>query len=160
MSRLRKKNAAGFTLIEMAVVLILISVIAAYVIGRSITTEQIELAGNVDKIRNHIRYAQSMAMKRSDTIWGISCDGNNYWLFRTAVANRERIPGEANNQISLSDLGISMDGFTLVFDRYGIPYTDIARANPVSAANPLSIIISAGPQNRSLAITPQTGLVR
>jgi prepilin-type N-terminal cleavage/methylation domain-containing protein len=155
-----QKNKAGFTLIEMAVVLILISVIAAYVIGRSITTEQIELAGNVDKIRNHIRYAQSMAMKRSDMVWGISCDGNNYWFFQANIASRVRFPGETADQISLTDLGISMNAFTVVFDRFGIPYSDIALTNPISAANPLSIGISAGPQTRTLTITPETGLIQ
>jgi len=56
-----RRNESGFSLVEMTVVLVLIGIIAAYVIGRSIGTEQIELAGLTDKIRNQIRYAQATA---------------------------------------------------------------------------------------------------
>ena len=71
----------------MTVVLVLIGIIAAYVIGRSIGTEQIELAGLTDKIRNQIRYAQATAMKRSDAVWGFTCDTNQYWSFRANTGN-------------------------------------------------------------------------
>ena len=53
----------GFTLIEITVVLVLMAVISAYVIGRSINIEQIDLAGQTDKIRTQIRYTQATAMK-------------------------------------------------------------------------------------------------
>ncbi len=73
------RNNRGFTLVEITVVVVLIGIIAAVVFARSISTDQINLVGQVDKIRNHIRYAQSMAMKRNE-VWVISCDATQYWL--------------------------------------------------------------------------------
>ena len=60
------RHQRGFTLIEITVVLVLMAIISAYVIGRSIGTEQIDLAAQTDKIRNQIRYVQAAAMKQSD----------------------------------------------------------------------------------------------
>ena len=80
-----KRHQNGFTLVEITAVLVLMAIISAYVIGRSINTEQIDLAGQTDKIRNQIRYAQATAMKRSDAVWGITNDTNQYWMFRTNI---------------------------------------------------------------------------
>ena len=68
-------NNRGFTLVEVTVVAVLIGIIAAVVFARSISTDQINVVGQVDKIRNHIRYAQSMAMKRNEP-WVISCNAS------------------------------------------------------------------------------------
>jgi len=58
-------------MIEMVVVLLLMGIIAATVLGRSIATSDIDLNSETDKIRNHLRFAQAEAMKRSNTVWGI-----------------------------------------------------------------------------------------
>jgi prepilin-type N-terminal cleavage/methylation domain-containing protein len=170
-----QRNQHGFTLIEITAVLVLMAIISAYVIGRSVNTEQIDLAAQTDRIRNHIRYAHSMAMKRSDRIWGIKCDTttDQYWLFsvQTPVAamaedqadNQITFPGQTNNTISLADLGIDdMTGFTLFFDRIGRPYTAYTDEDTNS---PLvdpgqTITISAGGQTRNVTVTPETGLTQ
>jgi prepilin-type N-terminal cleavage/methylation domain-containing protein len=158
-----KRYQHGFTLIEITAVLVLMAIISAYVIGRSIGTEQIDLAGQTDKIRNQIRYAQSTAMKRSDAIWGITCDTNRYWMFQTNIGTPELLPGEQNTQINLSDLRIDSMAppFTLFFDRLGKPYTaytDETTNTPL--ANNLTLTISAGGQFRTITVIPETGLVQ
>ena len=75
------RNNHGFTVIEIVVVLVLISIIAATVFGRSITTDQINFVGQVAKITSHVRYAKSMAMKRNET-WGVFSSGSEYWMFQ------------------------------------------------------------------------------
>ena len=170
-----QRSQQGFTLIEITAVLVLMAIISAYVIGRSVNTEQIDLAAQTDRIRNHIRYAHSMAMKRSDRIWGIKCDSNTdqYWLFsvQTPVAamaedqagNQITFPGQSNNIISLADLGIDdMTGFTLFFDRIGRPYsayTDEDTNLPLVDPD-LTITISAGGETRNITVTPETGLTQ
>ena len=159
-----QRNQQGFTLIEITAVLVLMAIISAYVIGRAIGTEQIELSGQTDKIRTQIRYAQAMAMKRSDAIWGITCDTNHYWLFQTNIGTPELLPGEQNAQITLSDLGVNMSAFTLFFDRIGKPYsayTDEITNEPLhNTDNTLTINLTAGTQSRKLSVIAETGLVR
>ena len=151
-------------MIEITAVLVLMAIISAYVIGRSVNTEQIDLAAQTDRIRNQIRYAHSIAMKRSDAIWGITCDTNQYWLFKTNPGTPEILPGEANAQITLADLGINMSSFTVFFDRIGKPYssyTDETINNPLNNTdNTITINITSGTQSRKLSIISETGLVR
>jgi prepilin-type N-terminal cleavage/methylation domain-containing protein len=157
----------GFTLLEIVVVLVLISIIAATVFSRSIGTDRINFVGQVDKIRNHLRYAQSLAMKsldvNSDKRWGIKCSANRYWLFNyenfgddnTAIS----LPGQETDKISLSDLGVTMNAFTLFFDGLGKPYKT-SYNNAVRFDNPLNITISAGSESSSLNVSPETGLIK
>jgi prepilin-type N-terminal cleavage/methylation domain-containing protein len=171
-----KRYQNGFTLVEITVVLVLMAIISAYVIGRSINTEQIDLAAQTDKIRTQIRYAQSTAMKRSNRIWGIKSDTstNQYWLFSVPIpvgANDENqagnqiiFPGERNKKISLADLGIDdMTGFTLFFDRIGKPYnayTDEGDPSNAPLNSDLDITVSAGGRTRNITVIPETGLVQ
>ncbi len=163
------RNSHGFTLIEIIVVLVLISIISAALFARSITTAQINLVGEVAKIRNHIRYAQSLAMKgvamNSDERWGIKCLGGQYWLFNYENFGDDNnpviLPGEDTDTISLSDLKVNMTVFTLFFDSLGVPYKQNWNI-PVEPGNPLTVTISAvadPTKSRDLTITPETGLI-
>ena len=168
-----QRNQHGFTLVEITVVLVLMAIISAYVIGRSINTEQIDLAAQTDKIRVQIRYAQAMAMKRSDRIWGIKCDTtpDQYWLFSVQIPvtandedqaiNQITFPGERNKKISLADLGIDdMTDFTLFFDRIGKPYTAFVDETGSPLNSILEITLTAGGQTRKIYVNPETGLVQ
>ena len=175
-----KRDQHGFTLVEITAVLVLMAIISAYVIGRSINTEQIDLAGQTDKIRIQIRYAQAMGMKRSDTdkIWGIKFDPGNdqYWLFSVdipVVANAEDLPvnqvtfpGEQNKKVSAADFGVDINPLALpllFFDRLGKPYKqyiDIDDPGNDDLDNPLTITLSASGQDRTITLIPETGLVQ
>ncbi len=155
------RNNRGFTLVEVTVVVVLIGIIAAAVFARSISTDQINLVGQVDKIRNHIRYAQSIAMKRNE-VWGITCDTTQYWLFDITTSNAVKLPGATADRISLADLGVSMNTFDVYFDRLGIPYDRYASEDdndPITPGDPMTIIISAGSESKTLTVTPQTGFI-
>jgi prepilin-type N-terminal cleavage/methylation domain-containing protein len=173
-----KRDQHGFTLIEITAVLVLMAIISAYVIGRSIATEQIDLAGQTDKIRIQIRYAQSTAMKRSDAdeIWGIKFDPVNdqYWLFFASIpvdagepdlaAQQVTFPGERNKKVSAADFGVDINPLAfplLFFDRLGKPYTEYVDATDNDDLdNPLTITLSASGQDRTIRVIPETGLVQ
>ena len=154
------RNNRGFTLVEVTVVVVLIGIIAAVVFARSITTDQINVVGEVDKIRNHIRYAQSMAMKRNE-VWVISCNATQYWLSDITL-NLVKLPGAKIDRISLAELGVSMNAFAVYFDRLGVPYHSYVNEdnnNPITLGNPRAINISAGSESRTLYVTPETGFI-
>ena len=171
-----KHHQHGFTLVEITVVLVLMAIIAAYVIGRSVTTDQVDVVGLSDRIRNQIRYAQSAAMKQSHRIWGVKCDtgANQYWLFSVEVpvsagdedqaGNQRRFPGESNDVIAFADLGLDdiSPSFILFFDRIGRPflnsYTDENNNNPL--LNNFAITVSAGGETRTITVIPETGMVQ
>ncbi|CAB1075054.1 hypothetical protein D1AOALGA4SA_2874 [Olavius algarvensis Delta 1 endosymbiont] len=159
-----KRYDHGFTLIEIVVVLVLVSIVATTVFTRSITTDQINLNAQTEVVKSHIRYAQSLAMKRSEN-WGIFGNSSEYWLFGPWVSPTEvssnpvRLPGQNSNKISMSDLGLDINPpFIIYFDGYGRPIDFIG--GPLVAD--LSITIEKLPdrtQSRSFVITAETGLV-
>ena len=163
-----KPKDQGFTLIEIVVVLVLVGIIATVVFTRSITTEKLNLVGRTDKIQNHIRYAQSMAMK-TNSVWGLLCNGNQYWLFNgyssTEIMNAIELPGESGNVIDLAGSGLSIYPFILYFDNLGKPYSSYSGPgtnSPVSTGSPLDVTIASSEDpslNRKFSITPGTGLI-
>jgi MSHA pilin protein MshC len=160
-----KINERGFTLIEIIAVLIIVGIVAAVAIGSVMNTAETNMISQANVIKNHIRYAQSMAMKRGD-IWGLKCDGAAYWLFRTNApdtqANQIIIPGEDNVQISLANKNITLAAFTVFFDGNGRPYTaytDETTNAPVAAA--LSVTVGSLPAGSSgtFSLAPETGFI-
>jgi MSHA pilin protein MshC len=166
------RRPSGFTIVEIVVVLLLMSILAATVIGRSITSSDLDLNSATDKIRNQIRYAQSQAMKRTDSVWGIQSDISagikEYWMFRADSNGTEevRIPGgdygATGTRISFDNLGADLNSFTIVFDWLGRPYngqTGGVANNPIVAADNPKVTVTKG-ETRLINITPETGLIR
>jgi prepilin-type N-terminal cleavage/methylation domain-containing protein len=176
------RNKDGFTLIEIIAVLLLMSIIAATVLGRSINTAQTDLSSQMDKVRTHFRYIHSMAMKYGDQAWGFRCANiagqNEYWGFRLDIpvgnpvldpnnpANQIRLPGETNLRVNLTQNGVAMTPFTIFFDRFGRPFTsytdDITNTPLPNPWPPIAIwsLASDPPPARSFLITPETGLIQ
>jgi prepilin-type N-terminal cleavage/methylation domain-containing protein len=176
------RNNDGFTLIEIIAVLLLMSIIAATVLGRAINTAQTDLASQMDKVRTHFRFVHSMAMKYGDQVWGVRCANNagqnEYWGFRLDIpvgnpaldpdnsANQIRLPGETNLKVNLTQNGVEMTPFTIFFDRYGRPYTsytdDITNTPLPNPWPPIGIwsLANDPPPARSFLITPETGLIQ
>lgn len=164
---LNTRNRQGFTLIEIIGVLIVVGIIAAIAITRAMSTTSMGRVAQESVIKNHIRYAQALAMKQG-AIWGIKCDGADYWLFRTinpdATSNQRALPGEENTKVALADKKITMSTFIVFFDANGRPFTAYTNATtntPVSASNPLSITVDSIPAGTpaTIGITAETGFM-
>ena len=181
-----QRNQNGFTLVEITVVLVLIAIIAAYVIGRSATTDQVDVVGQTDRIRNQIRYAQASAMRQSNRVWGVKLDSvaKQYWFFsiepdleggetepdieageEDLAANRIVFPGENTDIISFGDLDLDdvSPSFTLFFNLIGKPYSAYFKENDpgnVALGNNLVITVSAKGESRTITVIPETGLLQ
>ena len=152
------------------------SIVGATLLGRSISTSDLDLTAQTDKIRNQLRYAQAQAIKtayKDYPVWGIKSANGQYWLFRgtapETATNEVRLPGMdysgTSNRISTASLGVTMNNFTVFFDRIGKPYkayTNDSINEPVSISNPLTVAVtpSGGGPGRSISITPETGLAQ
>ena len=168
------RRPSGFTILEIIVVLLLMGIVSAYVLGRSLTATDLDLVAATDKLRLQLRYAQSEAMKlahKDAPVWGVKAAGGKYWLFRgtnpDSDAEKVRIPGAdyrtpASKEVETADLGVTLNTFTVFFDRIGKPYSaynDKDATTPVTGA-PLPVSVSAGADSRTINITPETGLVQ
>jgi len=166
--RMKEIDQHGFTLIEIIAVLLIVGILAAFIISVVMDTSSTDRIAQVSVIKNHIRYAQASAMKQGN-IWGIKCDGTDYWMFVTNdpdnAANQRTLPGEENLKVTLADKKITMNVYTLFFDAHGRPYTaytDAITNTPVSTANPLLITIDSDPATGAVTfgITPETGFMQ
>jgi prepilin-type N-terminal cleavage/methylation domain-containing protein len=168
---LKGRERRGFTLMEILAILIIIGIVAAVIINRVIGSSETSRATQESVIKNHIRYAQSMAMKQG-TVWGIKCDGVDYWLFRTndpdTADNQIVLPDENNAKVTLANKNVTMTALamplTVFFDANGRPYTaytDAAVNTPVGA--PLSITVDSIPAGGATPpafnVTPETGFI-
>ena len=163
---------SGFTLVEIVVVLLLMSILGVALLGRSITTSNLDLNSAADKVRNQLRFAQAEAMKRTDTVWGVKSSGSEYWMFRDTnpdnAANQVRVPGGdypgAINRINENDLGATLvEDFTVFFDRIGKPYSAYTNPStnvPLLSTLPITVQAKGGTETRTITITPETGLIR
>jgi prepilin-type N-terminal cleavage/methylation domain-containing protein len=159
-----QRNQKGFTLIEIIVVFLLMSIIAATVLVRSIGTSDLDLARQSHKIRGQIIYAQSTAMKRNE-YWGIACNvSSQYWFFRHDEPSGLEIifpfPGEENGLVSLSEMNISMNSFKVIFNEFGQPFNNDLSTLLTAADNPFITISSGSLTPVTISIEPETGLIQ
>jgi hypothetical protein len=153
----------------------LLTILAATVLGRSALPEKLDLSSATEKLRLQLRYAQAQAMKRSDTVWGIKCNDNLYWLFRGTdpddINNQMRLPGAeyttAVNKVSPGGVGVVVQNFTVFFDRIGKPYRAyVSYTNPSANTEwgqnntPTNFTLTGGGETRTIDISPETGLVQ
>lgn len=118
------KDNRGFTLIELIAVLIVTAIVSAVVTARIHSVNSYEIAGELEKVKNHMRYAQIKAMK-TDSEWGICfTTSKKYHLFQNDAITQKRFPGEENVEAALISLDISSAPQTVIFDGFGSPGTD------------------------------------
>lgn len=159
------KSESGFTLFEILVVLIVMSIIMVFAIGRGrITSAGVKVQTEVFK--SQLRHAQASAMN-DNSPWGIQTDGagNAYWLFRyDGNFNQIRLPGENALTVNLAAAGLNMTPGIYSFDPDGIPHfeSDPTASEPSTAAlsSPgQQITISDGTDSYIILVTRNTGFI-
>ena len=114
-------------------------------------------------------------MKRSDTVWGIKCNDNVYWLFRGTdpdnPTNQIRLPGADyttnDNKVRARDLGVTVHGFhgLLRPDRQALPrlrelHQPVRQHGVGPEQHAHDFTLTGGGETRTIDISPETGLVQ
>jgi prepilin-type N-terminal cleavage/methylation domain-containing protein len=152
------KKQQGFTLIELVMVIIIISILSVMVVF-SWPGTTINLANQAQQVTNDIRYTQSLAMTK----------GQRYRWVKTA-SNAYQIQDNSGTPIKLSQgntlvtfgAGITFGTFTnlpnnlINFDSKGTPYSDTTLPGTALSSSAV-IAITAGSTTRTVTISPETG---
>jgi MSHA pilin protein MshC len=162
---MRIEKNAGFTIMEIVAVLIVMGIVVAFAIGRGVSPGN-EVSVQSEILKTHLRHTQVRALN-SNIHWGIRTDaaGNSYWMFSFDGTNttKVRLPGENADDVDLAARGLTMSAGTYTFDSRGIPYFTVPSGTPGQVGTELganqSITITKGAQTGTITITKNTGFV-
>src|SRR3989338_2398586 len=151
------KKQNGFTLIELVLVIILISIIAALAVPRFITSPNLD--AQTQQILGDLLYTQMLAVTHGQRFRVNFTLPSTYGITNisgTAVPN----PSTNTNTITLVS-GITISGLSnlpnnlVAFDERGIPYSDNAATTALTAN--ATITVTRDDLSRTITITQQTG---
>jgi prepilin-type N-terminal cleavage/methylation domain-containing protein len=141
----RLKNNGGFTLIEVIAVLIILAIITAVAVTRSMSTQN-DLIPQADTVKTHLRFAQMKALNDDINIWSMVFTTNSYTLSCTGSncpSSTIQIPSESSNSHSFpSDVTIN-PGTTVTFDRWGSPGGSDVIVNLIQGSKTIAITVGA-----------------
>lgn len=148
---------AGFTLVELVVVL----VIAAILVGGIVVlfdTEEPIAAGERQALITSLRYTQLLAMGDVQ-IWGLNINGAQYTLQRNCTAQTVvNIPG-ANSEVYTVQNGQALFGtVNVVYDTFG-QLVD-CNGDPLGADLTVTINNAIAPDLDDIVITQETGFIQ
>jgi prepilin-type N-terminal cleavage/methylation domain-containing protein len=145
----------GFTLIELVITLVILSILSYTVISRW-SASTFDLQAAAEQLVADIRYTQMLAMTRGQR-YRINFTASSYWI--SDRTNSATIPEPATNQATMAlpgGISLSPSGI-LVFDGNGIPYSDAAL--PGTTAGDTTLSLGDGSETRQILINAETGRV-
>ncbi|MFU8780664.1 MAG: Tfp pilus assembly protein FimT/FimU [Kiritimatiellia bacterium] len=140
-------DTAGFTILEVVAVLLLMGVLASVAIPR-VMDAGYAVTAEAEVLRANLRFAQSVALAANTAQWSIHFAGNTYTLQRNGATSSVRFPGQSSATHVLGN-GVQVTGGTgtLVFNTFGAP------------ALTYVITLSNAARTESVVVTGFTGLV-
>ncbi len=152
------RNQAGFTLIEIVMVIVFIAILATVAIVRHKYVDP-TLMAQTQVLKAHLRYAQMRSLS-TDSHWGIKYqvngDQRSYWLFKQPETDsRIVLPGESDDRVRLDRMGIviSQGSFQVEFDGWGRPESTL------SGTGTLNLELTKSGDSEHIIITQNTGFI-
>jgi MSHA pilin protein MshC len=161
---------AGFTLVELTLVLILAGILSAVAIPRFFDRNTFDTRAFGDEAQATVRYAQKVAVAQNRAVFVNFNDGRLALCFDTACTNpvvspapRQAVAVCANNATWMcaalpADVAITPANQRFYFNALGRPF-NIADADPASTFALLTISLTGGGTTRTITIEPETGYV-
>ena len=142
--KIRLGNSRGFTLIEIIAVLIIIAIITAVAVSRSMSTQN-NLIQQVDIVKTHLRFAQLKALNDDVYTWSITFTSNSYTLSNTCTGSNcpsSTLPSESSSSHSFPS-GITATSATVTYDRWGSPGGSAVGINLTQGSQTITITVAA-----------------
>lgn len=153
-----RRYVAGFTLIELVVVLVLLGIVATYVAPRFTGLGGYAELTAQKNIQQALRYAQQLAMTQTDqTITFTTNAASNQIDVRIGANSAPRPGGSSGNFAAtypeqLSNVNLTSADVTIVYDRLGR-----AAVNGSNAGAVATIAITGPAQTLSVRVEGETG---
>ncbi len=130
-------NKAGFTLVELVVVLILLGVLSAYVMPKFTGRGSYDALTAQQDVKQALRYAQQLAMSRTDDV--VIFSATSTALAITINGANAAKPDGGVYPLNMPS-GITLSPITnITFDRLGAP--SVSPIIAINGAQPLSVTV-------------------
>jgi prepilin-type N-terminal cleavage/methylation domain-containing protein len=159
--------AKGFTLVELVITLLLVTILAVSLIPRTPSRDSLTLEGRAEQLASDLRYAQSLSMTRGQRYClsftptsGPPYSGYRLTTAASGCATDEPHPAGLNQPVNLCESGSCLGATNLPndyvqFGGLGTPYSTPATELPANAV--LTLSGDGGP--KTVTISPVTGRV-
>jgi type II secretory pathway pseudopilin PulG len=152
---------AGFTLIEMVMMLILIGILAVVFVPRAPSKGSLSFAGQVQQLASDIRYVQTLSMTRGQRhCLNLISSGYSMTTSNCSTSAGVEHPAGASFPIALNGVTLTWSGLPgglVTFSTKGEPYSDAAATTPLSGNPYITLSGDGGPGY--VCISPVTGRV-
>lgn len=155
-------NIRGFSIVELVIVLLVISIIAVFV-GNNWPGTVINVSADARQFANDVRYTQALSMAQSTRYRIVKNSSTSYQILNLAGS---AIPFASGSTTQILNTGLTFGTWSnltnnlIAFDGRGIPYLDTAiPGTPLTPGTTYSIPISGGGNIKVVTIIPLTGMV-
>ena len=164
MNRASLRTIAGFTLIELVVLLLVASILLVTIIGVWPSTTPMTLNAAAQTVKSDLQFAQARAFNYNQSLT-ITFSSTGYTISNNTGPS-VFFPGTGNSQSATvglpSGITLSTTGLTsniLDFDHSGVPWTGVWSSGPTMLTVAAQITLTRSGISQSLSVIPQTGAV-
>lgn len=154
------KTLHGFSLIEMIIVIMVISIVGGSFALITYQPYPIELTATANQLASDLRYTQSLSMTKGARYRLQSVSGNQYQIINETTGTPVML-ALGSTTVTMGG-GITFGTATnipnslIAYDGWGAPYVDTANTALTATA---TIILQVGTQTQTVTILPVTGRV-
>ncbi len=150
-----RSRAAGFTIIEVIAVLIVLGIITAVAVSRLTSAATYTLTAETDILKNHLRFAQIRAMN-DEVVWGIHFPtATSYVLQKNRAPAPISLPNDSSNTHSFPGGSYNTESPQVTFNNWGIPVDH----NGLALTANITITLNQGGASQTVTVTKNTGFI-